>query len=451
MPETAKKAQIEAHEWDSDHVEDVWSFVNEAAAASPIQPIANLGQGFFGYNPPRFAIDAAKDALDRVDCNQCAPTKGRPRLKSVLADMYSRSLGRDINPDTEVVVTSGANEGMLCAFMGLLSPGDEAIVFEPFFDQFISSIELAGAIVRYVSLLPPENRTTWTSRASDWAVDFPRLENLINDRTKMIVCRLCHTGLNLHNPTGKVFTHDEINKIGAICIQHNLILLSDEVYDRLAYQPSTSPASLTDDLYRRTLTVGSAGKALHATGWRVGYLVGPAPLIARVATVHTKICYSTASPLQESVAVAYEHAEKTQFWQESRRLMQDKIRCFCKVWDELGLPYTLPDGGYFVLVNMSAVRIPADYPFPSHIVNRRRDFRLCWFIIQELGVAAIPPSVFYSPENASIGEKYLRFAVCKEEALLELAKTRLRGLKKYIPEHIWPKPDMSEKKTRLVT
>ncbi|GAT25930.1 kynurenine aminotransferase [Aspergillus luchuensis] len=115
--------------------QDVWSIVNEAAAASPVQPIVNMGQGFFGYNPPKFALDAAKEALDRVDCNQYSPTKGRPRLKKAIADAYSPSFGRALNPDTEVTITTGANEGMLSAFMGFIEPGDEVIIFEPFFDQ----------------------------------------------------------------------------------------------------------------------------------------------------------------------------------------------------------------------------------------------------------------------------------------------------------------------------
>ncbi|GAB1192259.1 hypothetical protein APSETT444_001448 [Aspergillus pseudonomiae] len=115
--------------------QDVWSIVNEAAAASPVQPIVNMGQGFFGYNPPQFAIDAAKEALDKVECNQYSPTKGRPRLKQAIADAYSPSFGRKLNPDTEVTITTGANEGMLSAFMGFIEPGDEVIIFEPFFDQ----------------------------------------------------------------------------------------------------------------------------------------------------------------------------------------------------------------------------------------------------------------------------------------------------------------------------
>ncbi|GKZ43404.1 hypothetical protein AbraIFM66951_004503 [Aspergillus brasiliensis] len=415
--------------------QDVWSIVNEAAAASPVQPIVNMGQGFFGYNPPQFALDAAKEALDRVDCNQYSPTKGRPRLKKALADAYSPSFGRTLNPDTEVTITTGANEGMLSAFMGFIEPGDEVIIFEPFFDQYISNIEMPGGKIRYVPLHPPKDGATRTSPASEWTIDFEELENTINDKTKMIVLN------SPHNPVGKVFSRAELERIGEICVKHNLIILSDEVYDRLYYVPFTRIATLSPELYERTLTVGSAGKAFYATGWRVGYLIGPEHLIKYVAGAHTRICYSSVSPLQEAAAVAFEQADKVGFWDQSRDEMKKKMERFCEVFDELNIPYSDPEGGYFVLANMSSVKLPEDYPFPPHVASRPRDFKLCcrprdfklcWFLIHEVGVAATPPTEFYTDANAHIAEDYLRFAVCKNDDVLETAKERLRGLKKYI-------------------
>ncbi|KZN85717.1 putative aminotransferase [Penicillium chrysogenum] len=382
--------------------QDVWSIVNEAAAASPVQPIVNMGQGFFGYNPPKFALDAAKDALDRVECNQYSPTKGRPRLKQAIADAYSPFFGKKLNPETEVSITTGANEGMLSAFMGFIEDGDEVIIFEPFFDQYISNIEMPGGTIRYVPLHPPKDGATKTSSA--------------------------------HNPVGKVFSREELERIGELCVKYNLIILSDEVYDRLFYTPYTRIATLSPELYERTLTVGSAGKAFYATGWRVGYLIGPEHLIKYVAGAHTRICYSSVSPLQEAAAVAFEQAEKEGFWDESRTDMKGKIERFCEVFDELGIPYSDPEGGYFVLANMASVKLPADYPFPPHVASRPRDFKLCWFLIQEVGVAAIPPTEFYTDANANIAEDYLRFAVCKNDDVLETAKERLRGLKKYIAQ-----------------
>ncbi|KKP04722.1 kynurenine-oxoglutarate transaminase [Trichoderma harzianum] len=368
--------------------QDVWSMINETAAESLIQPITNMGQGFFNYNPPDFAINAAKDALDRVDCNQYAPTKGRPSLKKSIAREYSLSFNRQLDPDTEVTVTTGANEGILCALMAFISPGDEVILFEPFFDQYLSNIEMAGGVIRHVPLSVPQENTLKTSSA-EWMIDFKKLNDSFNERTKMIV-----------------------KTIASLCIKHDVLILSDEVYDRLCYVPFTRTATLSEDVFSHTLTVGSAGKAFQATGWRIGYLVGPDHLIKYVAAAHTRICYSSVSPLQEAVAVAFDKANQ--------------------VFDELKIPYSYPEGGYFVLANMASIKLPEDYPFPLHISSRPRDFKIAYFLIRELGVAAIPVSEFYKEQNTVAATNYLRFAVCKTDEVLEQAKAKLQQLNKYI-------------------
>lgn len=160
--------------------------------------------------------------------------------------------------------------------------------------------------------------------------------------------------------------------------------------------------------------------------------MGPAHLIQYVSAAHTRICYSSVSPLQEACAVGFEQAEGEGFWDQTVQDMKAKIARFTAVFDELDLPYSDPEGGYFVMVNMQKVQVPVDYPFPPHVANRPRDFKLAWFMIQEIGVAAIPPTEFYTDGNAHLAEDYMRFAVCKEDDVLEAAKERLRGLKKYI-------------------
>ncbi|KAF3911521.1 hypothetical protein ABW20_dc0108401 [Dactylellina cionopaga] len=409
---------------------DVWTIVNEAAKSSSVSPVINLGQGFFGYNPPKFVLDAAKHALDRVDCNQYSPTRGRPRLKKALADSYSPFFGRELDPETEITITTGANEGMLSAFMAFVEAGDEVIVFEPYFDQYISNIEMAGGRVVYVSLIPPERGHVETRPSSDWKIDFEMLKRRISLRTRMIVIN------TPHNPIGKIFSRDELQQIGDLCVQNNIIILSDEVYDRLYYTPFTRIATLSPEIDHLTLTVGSAGKCFYATGWRVGWLIGRPHLIKYVAAAHTRICYSSVSPLQEAVAIGLEQAEHEGFWEQSKQDMKNKQLRFNAIWDELGLPYTDPEGGYFVLVNMSKVKIPEDYPFPDFVQSRPRDFKLSWFLIKELGVAAIPPTEFVQPGTIMERhtENYLRFAVCKDDDVLEAAKERLRGLKQYMDE-----------------
>ncbi len=319
---------------------------------------------------------------------------------------------------------------MLSAFMGFIEPGDEVIIFEPFFDQYLSNIEMPGGIIRYVPLHPPKDGHIRTSSAANWSIDFNELEAAITPKTKMIVLN------SPHNPVGKVFSKSELTKIGDLCLKHRILILSDEVYDRLYYVPFTRIATMSPELAKITLTVGSAGKNFYATGWRVGYLIGPPELIKYVAAAHTRICYSSVSPLQEAAAVGFEMADRPEinFWNSAVEEMKGKMARFCTVFDELGLPYSEPEGGYFVLANLAKVKLPEGYEFPAHVKDRPRDFQMSWFLIMELGVAAIPPTEFYTDERAHLAEDWMRFAVCKNDDVLETAKERLRGLKKYIVE-----------------
>lgn len=287
---------------------------------------------------------------------------------------------------------------------------------------------MPGGKVVYVPLLPPVDGATKSASSSEWTLSISKLEAAITSRTKMIVIN------TPHNPIGKIFSVEELTAIGDLCVKHNIIILSDEVYDTLHYVPFTRIATLSPDFARLTLTVGSAGKSFYVTGWRVGWLVGPEHLIHYVAAAHTRICYTTVSPLQEAIAVGFEQAPTNKFWEKSRHDLKRKMDLFNAVWDELGLPYTDPEGGYFVLVNMHKVQIPEGYFFPENVRDRPRDFKLCWFLIQELGVAAIPPSEFCTDENAHLVQDYLRFAVCKNDDVLEAAKEKLRGLKKFMIE-----------------
>ncbi|KAJ4219853.1 arylformamidase [Fusarium solani] len=406
--------------------QDVWSMINNAAAQSPVQPVVNMGQGFFGYNPPEFILNAAKNALDRVDANQYSPAKGRQSLRNAIASHYFKSLKRELNPDTEVVITTGANEGILSAFMAFVEEGDEVIVFEPYFDQYISNIRMAGGVVRYVPLSPPADGDTATSSSGDWKLDMEKLKTTFSSKTRMLVLN------SPHNPVGKVFSTEELSAIGKLCVEHNTIIIADDVYDSLTYVPAKRIATLSPEIWSLTLTVGSAGKTFYATGWRIGFLIGPEHLVKYVTAAHMRICYSSPSPLQEACASGYQLAEEMGFWEKSRDEMQGKIKRFVQVLDELGLPYTDPQGGYFVLVNFSRLKFPEGYAFPNSVVSRPRDFKLSWFLITELGLAAIPPSEFYLLENSHVAENFLRFAICKEDRVLEDAKERLRGLKKYL-------------------
>lgn len=285
---------------------------------------------------------------------------------------------------------------------------------------------MAGGIVRYVPLSPPMHGAGQKTSSADWTICTSDLEAAINPKTRMII-------LNTpHNPIGKIFSRSELETITGLCLRHQIILLSDEVYDRLPYVPFTRPASLSAEVANLTLTVGSAGKSFYATGWRVGWLIGPEHLIKHVATAHRDICYASVSPLQEAAAVGFEEAEAQGFWEQSRADMKAKMTRFCAVLDELGLPYSEPEGGYFVLANFASVSLPKSYDWPAQVQHKPRDFKLAWWLIMELGVAAIPPTEFFTPDRKHIVEDWLRFAVCKDDAIIDAAKQRLRGLRQFI-------------------
>ncbi|SCU87023.1 LADA_0E01530g1_1 [Lachancea dasiensis] len=412
---------------------DVWSLTNEAAASAANnaqnkdRDLVNLGQGFFSYSPPDFALQEAKKALDSPLTNQYAPTKGRASLLNSLINFYSPLYKTQLKAEN-VQVTTGANEGILSALVGLVNPGDEVIVFEPFFDQYISNIQIPGGKPTYVPLHPPKDMSERVTSGTEWRVDYEELRKAVTPKTKALI-------LNTpHNPVGKVFTREELLKIGEICVENNIVIISDEVYEHL-YFTAEFPriATLTPELGQITVTVGSAGKSFAATGWRVGWVVSQNPeLLKYVSMAHTRICFSTPSPSQEACANSIEIASQKNYFENMRQEYIHKFKIFTSVFDELGLPYTKPEGTYFVLVDFSKVKIPEDYPFPQELLSKGKDFRISYWLINELGVVAIPPTEFYIPEHEKAAENLLRFAVCKSDEYLEGAVERLKLLKDYI-------------------
>jgi len=236
-----------------------------------------------------------------------------------------------------------------------------------------------------------------------------------------------------HNPVGKVFTLAELEKIAALAEEFNLLVMADEVYDCLVFDNKEHVRIATlPGMWERTVTVGSAGKSFAATGWRVGWLIGPPSIITPTLAATTRIVFCSNSPLQEAAAAGLEQAVERRFFENQLEEYQERRDVFVSAFDKLGVTYTLPEGTYFVLMDSSKVKFPDDYPFPKSLSGRGRDFKACWFIAMEVGVSSIPVSEFYCEEHMAIGENYIRFAFCKDLDTLRAAGVRLQNLKKYL-------------------
>ncbi|KAF8974333.1 1-aminocyclopropane-1-carboxylate synthase 1 [Flammula alnicola] len=379
---------------------DVWSIFS---AVNLPQDCINLGQGYMNFAPPKWITDSAEAALNTVAPNHYSHPRGRIRLREAIKAFYGPQLNRELDVESEILVTSGANEAR-----------DEVIMFEPFFDQYLPSVTFNGGKPVY----PTSN---------DWTIDVEELRRAVSPRTKMIIVN------TPHNPVGKVFTKSELESIAAIAEEFNLLVMADEVYDCLVFdgKEHVRIANLPG-MWDRTVTVGSAGKAFAATGWRIGWLIGPKSIIQPTLAASTRIVFCTNSPLQEAAASGLEQANDRKFFEIQLGEYQERRDILCQAFDNLGLKYTLPEGSYFILLDISRVDFPENYPFPESVIGRGRDFRACWFIANEIGVSSIPVSEFYCEEHANIGEAYARFAFCKDVDTLHAAAERLQGLKKYL-------------------
>jgi kynurenine aminotransferase len=377
------------------------------------------------FGPPEWITKAAEEALKTVASNHYSHPKGRLRLREALKGFYDPELNRNLDVEKEILVTSGANEGQYSVFTAFLEQGDEVIMFEPYFDQYLPSVTFNSGKPIYVPLHPPKTNGVTTS--NDWTIDFDQLRAAITPRAKMIIVN------TPHNPVGKVFTRGELEKIAALAEEFNLLVMADEVYDCLVFdgKEHIRIANLPG-MWKRTVTVGSAGKAFAATGWRIGWLIGPESIIKPTLAATTRIVFCTNSPLQEAAAAGLEQARERKFFETQLSEYQERRSVLTEAFDKLGIDYTIPEGSYFILLNVSKVKFPEDYPFPETVQGRGRDFKACWFIACEIGVSSIPVSEFYCDEHAKIGESYARFAFCKDTETLKRAGERLQTLQRYL-------------------
>ncbi|KAJ1863256.1 arylformamidase [Coemansia sp. RSA 989] len=406
---------------------DVWTMMNQVSASVDA---VNLGQGYMSFPPRDFIKRAAQDAFVEDTHNQYAPPRGRQHLLDQIAPRFSQKFGRPIDSSSEVSIHAGANEALLSVFTAFLEVGQnqEAILIEPAFDQYTPNVIMAGGKPVYVPLrvATAKDPASEVISSSDWKLDMDELEAAISPKTRILV-------LNTpHNPVGKVFSRSELEAIADVSRRHNLLVVSDEVYEHLTYGAEHISIATLPGMWERTITVGSAGKLFGVTGWRVGWAVGPQDLIQPTLAAHTRIVFTTNTPLQEGVASAFKQAASNGFFDSQREEYQQRRNRLMEIFDDVGLPYVVPDGAYYLLVNAAAIKIPDTYEFPPFIEQRGPNFKLVYFFIKEFGVSGIPPTEFYSDEHKPLANDYIRFAFCKTDQGLEDASKRLQKLKQYL-------------------
>ncbi len=357
----------------------------------------NLSQGFPDFDGPPELVEAAIRAL-REGRNQYARSRGEPDLVRAIAEDRRKRYGTGYDPDTEVVVFSGATEGIASSLLGILDPGDEVVLFEPFYDSYPAAAALAGAAARYVTL-----------RFPDFSFTEADLEAAVTDRTRLLVLN------SPHNPTGKVFTPGELSVVARVAARHDLLVLADEVYEHLVFDGARHvPLSSLPGMRERTLTLSSAGKTFSFTGWKVGWGLGPKPLVDAAQAAHQFVTYATATPLQAAVAHALARLGE-EYYETLRRAYRARRDFLADALRRAGFAVALPRGTYFILASFEGLFEGDDREFARHLV-------------EEIGVAAIPPSAFYArrPEE---GRRLLRFAFCKRMETLEEAARRLGRLR----------------------
>ncbi|WWC89570.1 uncharacterized protein L201_004494 [Kwoniella dendrophila CBS 6074] len=408
------------------HKLDVWSIFTPANVP---KDAINLGQGFMNWSPPDWITKANQEVLDEnVMAHHYSHPRGRPRLLNAISKFYSSQFdnleGRELKHE-EIVVTAGANGGMFAALLAHCEPGSEVICIEPYFDQYYASIHFQGAKPVFVPLHPPEGEGI--KDGSEWTLNIEEFRKAFTSKTKAVIIN------TPHNPVGKVFTREELTEISKVCIEKNVLVIADEVYDCMVYDNKKHVRIATlPGMWERTLTVGSAGKSFACTGWRIGWLIGPSQLTSATLAAHSRIVFCTNSPMQEAVAIGLEQAKERRFFEDQLEAYTERRDILTSYFDQIGLPYTKPEGSYFLLVDVSKVKVPEDYPLPESCQGRGKDFRFCWWIAQELKVVGIPPSEFYCEEHVNIGERFARFAFCKDPELLHAAGKRLLKLKEYL-------------------
>lgn len=369
------------------------SIFAEMSALADRTGAVNLGQGFPDTDGPPEVLEAAVDAI-RAGQNQYPPGAGIAPLREAIAGHQTRFWGLTYDPETEVLVTAGATEAITASILALCEPGDEVLTFEPTFDSYPAAAAMAGARLRVVTL-PPAGEP----------LDLDAVAAAISSRTRLLLLN------SPHNPTGRVLTRAELAGLAALCVEHDLLAVTDEVYEHLVYDGEHVPLATLPGMRERTVTISSAGKTFSITGWKVGWACAPAPLLAAVRTAKQHLTYVNGAPFQPAVAAGLGLPDA--YFNGLREALRAKRDLLCDGLEAAGLTVLRPAGTYFATVDLRPIGETDGVAF-------------CRSLPERCGVVAIPSGVFY--EDPARGAHFVRFTFCKRDEVLHDAVTRLEGL-----------------------
>ena len=370
------------------------SVIRDMTRLANLHGAINLGQGFPDFAAPVALKGAAAQAIAE-DHNQYPITWGVPAFREAIAAKYVRDYGMSVDPETELCVTCGSTEAMIATMLGVLDPGDEIVVFEPFYENYGPDAILSDAVPRLVTLRPP-----------DWTLDEAELRAAFSDRTRAVVIN------TPNNPTGKVFSRGELEVIAALCVRHDAIAITDEIYEHIVYDGVEHvPIATIPGMEDRTVTISALSKTYSVTGWRVGWAIAPAPLMAGIRPVHDFLTVAAAAPLQFAGITALELPAS--YYEEMVAGYAARRETIMQILAVAGFEARPPSGAYYVMADCSHLGLGDDVATARHLV-------------EHVGVAAVPGSSFFS--DPADGAHLLRFAFCKELATLEAAGERLTSL-----------------------